>query len=198
MTTSCFCNEIYDALFKTKSSICFCVKSLFSIQVFLLSFVLSPAARRTLVFCGQGLLRWKKVIISLCRSLTWSVIISKHSGTTHFAFHFRDYCLIHCFKIASAENWLWKIINKFQTVNLTNDRHTQFRGMKTPLLLGFHQLQAIFFCTFGKHAHSSSSGSGKKFPSLPMKRMKSNNNERWLHNFQVMGLLQRTTHDRSG
>lgn len=98
-------------------------------------------------FLRQGLLRWKKVIISLCRSLTWSVIISKHSGTTHFVFHFRDYCLIHCFKIASAENWLWKIINKFQTVNLTNDRHTQFQGMKTSIVVEFYQLQAIF-CTF--------------------------------------------------
>lgn len=156
---------------RKSSSICLlCEIFIFHSSIFII-LGLIPLQPVVPSFSAARIVEVKKVIISLCWSLTWSVIISKHSGTTHFVFHFRDYCLIHCFKIASAENWLWKIINKFQTVNLTNDRHTQFQGMETSLLLlNFTSCKSKkrkeFFALSVRHAHKIGSVSGERFPSL--------------------------------
>lgn len=192
-------NEIYDAAFSLfKKHLLLCEIFIFHSSIFIILALSYPPLPSFGFSCwGEN--------NNFCVEGSWSVIISKHSGTgatgtTHFVFHFRDYLHLRLKSSGIArrhrqQNWLWKIINKFSTVNLSNDCHTQF-GFKgwnrfhplfdvDPFIHSPHQLQV--FALLGKHSEGSARHTHS--PSASLKRMKSNNNERWLHNFQVMGLL---------
>lgn len=109
-------NEIYDALFK---SICFCGKSLFSIQVvFLLSSLISPGPPnppRSLRVVEVKIIIFRRRILK-CHNLDaqWDRRLYPLQGSASALK-----------PEGSTGNWLWKIINKLSTVNLTNDCHTQ-------------------------------------------------------------------------